>query len=186
VIYEIRTTYYFCEKEAVIKGMIYIDNRQNKISVNEEFESYLIDVINFTLIQEDVNRKVQVSVILVDNIEIRKLNNEFRSIDLITDVLSFPMLEYEDNITFKQCYRNYEFDESFLDGEELVLGDVAISLETAEEQRREYEHSFEREVAYLIVHSILHILGYDHLLKEDKELMREREESILNQLNIKR
>jgi len=170
----------------VIEGMIYIDNRQNKIIVNEEFESFLINVINFALGQEDVRRKVQISVILVDNMEIKKLNNEFRSIDLITDVLSFPMLEYPSNNVFKNYYSDYVFDESFLDGEELVLGDVAISLEKAEEQRREYEHSFEREVAYLTVHSILHILGYDHLSKEDKELMRAREEDILHKLNIKR
>ena len=170
----------------MIEGMIYIDNRQNKIIVNEEFESFLINVINFALGQEDVRRKVQISVILVDNMEIKKLNNEFRSIDLITDVLSFPMLEYPSNNVFKNYYSDYVFDESFLDGEELVLGDVAISLEKAEEQRREYEHSFEREVAYLTVHSILHILGYDHLSKEDKELMRAREEDILHKLNIKR
>ena len=83
-------------------------------------------------------------------------------------------------------YKNYEFSQSDFDGEELVLGDVVLSLERALEQSKEFNHSFEREASYLVVHSILHLLGYDHMEEDDKVIMRKREEEILNKLNITR
>ena len=122
----------------------------------------------------------------VDNNEIREINNETRGIDKLTDVLSFPMLDYPENMVFKNVYKNKKFNEIYLDGEELVLGDMVLSLERAKEQSIEYNHSFEREVCYLVVHSILHLLGYDHMNDEDKAKMRTREEEILGKLNIKR
>ena len=118
--------------------------------------------------------------------EIREINNETRGIDKVTDVLSFPMLDYPENMVFKNVYKNKKFNEIYLDGEELVLGDMVLSLERAKEQSIEYNHSFEREVCYLVVHSILHLLGYDHMNDEDKAKMRTREEEILGKLNIKR
>ena len=96
------------------------------------------------------------------------------------------MLEYEGKKVFKEVYKDYEFSQSDFDGEELVLGDIVLSLEKALEQSREFNHSFEREASYLVVHSILHLLGYDHMEEDEKKNMRAREEEILNKLNITR
>ncbi|MGL4873138.1 MAG: rRNA maturation RNase YbeY [Clostridium sp.] len=166
--------------------MIYLDNRQEKIEVKDKFIEDIKKVILFALQEEEVDRECEVSLVLVDNEEIREINNETRSIDKATDVLSFPMLDYEDKKVFKEVYKGKEFDETYLDGEELVLGDIVLSLERALEQSKEYNHSFERESFYLTVHSVLHLLGYDHMEEEDKKTMRKREEEILNKLNINR
>lgn len=166
--------------------MIYVDNRQNKINVTEEFINKLERVINFALKEEEVNVDCEISMLFVDNNEIKEINNDTRGIDRATDVLSFPMLDYEDKKVFKEIYLNKEFDETFLDGEELVLGDIVLSLERALEQSEEYNHSFEREACYLVVHSVLHLLGYDHMEEDEKKIMRKREEEILGKLNISR
>ena len=96
------------------------------------------------------------------------------------------MLDYEDKKVFKEMYKDKEFNETFMDGEELVLGDIVLSLERALEQSEEYNHSFTREACYLVVHSVLHLLGYDHMEDEDKKVMRKREEEILGKLDITR
>ncbi|MDO5038773.1 rRNA maturation RNase YbeY [Clostridium sp.] len=166
--------------------MIYVDNRQDKINVTEEFINKLERVINFALKEEEVNVDCEISMLFVDNNEIKEINNDTRGIDRATDVLSFPMLDYEDKKVFKEIYLNKEFDETFLDGEELVLGDIVLSLERALEQSEEYNHSFEREACYLVVHSVLHLLGYDHMEEDEKKIMRKREEEILGKLNISR
>ena len=138
--------------------MIYVDNRQEKINADEKLVDLLKNVIEFTLKEEEVDVDCEVSLLFVDNDEIREINNETRGIDRATDVLSFPMLDYEDKKVFKEMYKNYEFSQS----------------------------DFEREASYLVVHSILHLLGYDHMEDEDKLVMRKREEEILNKLNITR
>ena len=96
------------------------------------------------------------------------------------------MLDFEENKVYKDMYLDFDFDETFKDGNEIVLGDMVLSLEKALEQSEEYGHSYEREVSYLVVHSILHLLGYDHMIEEDKKKMRKREEEILNKLDIRR
>lgn len=166
--------------------MIYVDNRQEKIEVDEKLVDLLKNVIEFALKEEEVDVECEVSLLFVDNDEIREINNETRGIDRATDVLSFPMLDYENKKVFKEMYKNYEFSQSDCDGEELVLGDVVLSLEKALEQSKEFNHSSEREASYLVVHSILHLLGYDHMEEDDKVIMRKREEEILNKLNITR
>lgn len=166
--------------------MIYVDNRQDKINVTEDFINNLEKVINFALKEEEVNVDCEISMLFVDNNEIREINNETRGIDRATDVLSFPMLDYDDKKVFKEVYLNKDFDETFLDGEELVLGDIVLSLERTLEQSKEYNHSFEREACYLVVHSVLHLLGYDHMEEDEKKIMRKREEDILLKLNITR
>lgn len=107
----------------------------------------------------------------VDNKEIHELNREYRGVDRVTDVLSFPLLsdDFED-----------------VELEEESLGDIVVSLERALEQSIEYNHSFEREVCFLICHSMFHLLGYDHDTDENTKEMREKEEHILNKLNITR
>lgn len=166
--------------------MIYVDNRQEKIKIDEEFKNKLEEVINFALKEEEVTVKAEISMLFVDNEEIREINNDTRGIDRATDVLSFPMLDYEDKKVFKEMYKDKEFNETFMDGEELVLGDIVLSLERALEQSEEYNHSFTREACYLVVHSVLHLLGYDHMEDEDKKVMRKREEEILGKLDITR
>lgn len=166
--------------------MIYVDNRQDILDVKEEFVDKLKNVIEFALKEEQVNIQCEVSLVLVDNSEIKEINKDTRGIDKETDVLSFPMLEYENKKVFKEMYLDYKFLPSDFDGDELVLGDIVLSLEKAMEQSKEYNHSYEREAAYLVVHSVLHLLGYDHMEDEDKKIMRNREEEILNKLNITR
>jgi probable rRNA maturation factor len=171
----------------VLKGvlsMIFLDNRQTKIIYSNDLEDTLINIIDYTLKEEKVNIDYEVSVIFIDNSEIKKINNEYRNIDKETDVLSFPMLEYPGKSVYKETYDNYIFEDSYLNEGRLVLGDIAISLEKAMEQCEDFGHSFIREVAYLTVHSVLHLLGYDHMLDEDKLKMREKEEEMLERFNI--
>lgn len=164
--------------------MIYIDSHVDNFEHNEDLEELLNEVIDFALVCEGIDFQYEVSVVLVDNKEIREINKEMRNIDKETDVLSFPMLHYPEGKVFKEVYADQEFDDSYFDGDDLVLGDIVLSLEKCKEQSEEFNHSFKRECAYLTVHSVLHLLGYDHMVEEDKIRMRKREEEILNKLNI--
>ena len=166
--------------------MIYVDNRQKKLEVNDDFIEKLTKVIEFSLSEEEVYVPCEISLVFVDNEEIREINNNTRGINRETDVLSFPMLEYENKKVFKEMYKNYKFSQIDFNGDELVLGDIVLSLEKALEQSIEFNHSYEREASYLVVHSVLHLLGYDHMEDEEKRIMRSREEEILNKLSITR
>ena len=119
------------------------------------------------------DKKLYVNVVLTNDENIRNINREHRQIDKPTDVLSFPMYEKE------------ELENLKLENED-ILGDMVISIERVEEQAKEYGHSFERELAYMVVHSFYHLLGYDHIKEEDKMKMRPKEENILQKLNINR
>jgi len=164
--------------------MIFIDNRQDKIEVTEELKTIIETVIEHTLKEEKVEVPCEISIIFIDNEEIRGINKQNRNIDRVTDVLSFPMLNYPKGRVFKEAYFNYEFEPSDLDDGNLVLGDIALSIEKAKEQSIEFGHSFLREAVYLTVHSVLHLLGYDHMEEEEKEIMRKREEEILNKFAL--
>lgn len=164
--------------------LIYIENMQSKVDAPEELEKQIEAVIDFALKEEEINHSYEISVLLVDNEEIKGINKEHRNIDKVTDVLSFPMLDYPKGKVFKEVYKGFSFDKTFLDGDNLVLGDMVLSLEKAREQSEEYGHSFSRELFYLIIHSVLHLLGYDHMTEEEKTIMRLREEQILGKLNI--
>lgn len=166
--------------------MIYVDNRQDKVNINNKEIEELKKIIVFALEEEDVLISTEVSLLFVDNQEIRKINSETRGLDKETDVLSFPMLDYPKDKVYKDSYKDFNFDATYLDGDDLVLGDIVLSLEKALEQSKDYEHSLEREISYLVVHSILHLLGYDHMEEKGKEKMRKREEDILNKLKISR
>lgn len=166
--------------------MIFIDDRQDKMVVDSSFEKIIEEVILTALKEEAVDKACEISVIFVDNDSIKEINKETRNIDRETDVLSFPMLDYPKGKVYKDVYLNYDFDASFFNEGDLVLGDVVLSLEKAKEQSEDFNHSFTRECCYLVVHSILHLLGYDHMEEDEKKIMREREESILGKLNITR
>lgn len=117
---------------------------------------------------ENFAEECEISVSIVDNEEIRQINRQFRNIDKATDVLSFPMLTFQEG---EQAERNE-------DGE-ILLGDIIISLERAREQAAEYGHSLKREIAFLTAHSMLHLLGYDHMTPEEEEEMFRRQKEIL-------
>lgn len=166
--------------------MILFDNEQNIIKVGDNIKSTLTKLLEYALKEECVNIPYEVSILFTDNEYIRKLNCRYRKIDRETDVLSFPMLEYAEGKVYKDMYVNHVFEDEYLDGKKLVLGDIVISIEKAKEQSIQYGHSFLREVCYLAVHSILHLLGYDHIKEDDKVIMRQREEYILSKFDIVR
>jgi len=145
-----------------------IDNRSGvelDASVYEKVEEYII----ITLQQENVLVPCEISFSLVIPEEIQELNAEYRNIDKETDVLSFPMLEFpedEDMLTYET-------------GIPVMLGDIVISTTRAAEQAEAYGHSLEREICYLSVHSVLHLLGYDHMEEDEKRVMRAREKAIM-------
>lgn len=166
--------------------MIFIDNRQEKIDVSDNLTSHLEKVIDFVLREEYVKEKCEISLVFVNNDEIKNINRETRNIDKVTDVLSFPMIDYEKGKVYKDLYLDFNFDPMFFDDGNLVLGDIVISLERSLEQSIEFNHSFFRETSYLVIHSVLHLLGYDHMEEAEKKVMRKREEDILGKLNIPR
>lgn len=131
-------------------------------------------------VQSDIGLAVEIC--FVDADEIRRLNRELRDTDKVTDVLSFPTL---DDILGKALFAKdhpFEIDEEG----NLMIGSIAVCCERAKEQATEYGHSYERELHYLLVHGIMHCLGYDHMVDSDKALMREKEEFILAKMGILR
>ena len=159
---------------------IVITNEQEKIEVTPEIEDVIKKVAAAAAELEECNFDSEISVTLVDNEEIHAINLEHRNIDRPTDVLSFPMLEFDENDEVADC----EFD---MDGELVLLGDIVISMERAAEQAAEYGHSLIREVGFLTAHSMLHLFGYDHVDDpEGERVMREKEEKILESLGITR
>ncbi len=148
---------------------IYFDNHQDKIALTYRHKMLVREAVEATLDYEQYGNPCEVSVTFVDNEEIHTLNKKFRSVDKPTDVLSFPLFDYEG-----------ESEEPPVDEMLGMLGDIVLSLEQAELQAKEYGHSFEREVAFLTVHSMLHLLGYDHETGEEDEAdMRERQSAIV-------
>lgn len=148
------------------------------IEKNEEFEDIINKVLNTCFKEENLlDTNLYISVTLTNPENIRKINKEYRNVDKETDVLSFPMFE-KDEIQAIIESKEYDVDD--------VLGDIIISIERVKEQSKEYGHSFERELAYMVVHGFYHLMGYDHIKEEDKEKMRPKEENILHMLNITR
>ena len=123
-----------------------------------------------------------IELLFVDGEEIRRLNAETRSVDKVTDVLSYPTLDGIKGQALTGAEHPYEIDEEG----NLLLGSIVICCQRAKEQAEEYGHSYERELHYLIVHGIMHCLGYDHMTDEEKSEMREKEEYILGKLGITR
>lgn len=157
---------------------LFTDNNQDKIEVNDKLRSLVKSVVEKTLEYENIDENCEVNVMFTDNDEIRQINNEQRNIDNATDVLSFPMLNAkngEAEVSDADYFEGY-----------LILGDIVISLERAKEQAEEFGHSFFREVGFLTCHSVLHLLGYDHEEDADRQIMREKEEEVLNLLNLTR
>jgi len=163
--------------------MIEIDNRQDVFPVDSQMEELIKSAVDHVLSYEDFIKKAEVYIMLTDNAGIKELNREYRSIDSATDVLSFPMLDFDEGY---EEDGDVEVGIEDIDPEngEVVLGDIVISLERAKEQSEEYGHSLNREVAFLVVHSMLHLLGYDHIQESDRVIMRRKEEEILEGMGL--
>ncbi len=156
------------------KIKVIISNKQKAIKIPTGVRMLVRRCCNAVLLQEEFDGSAEISVTFVDNEEIHKLNKQYRNIDRETDVLSFPLGE------------NGEYDINHDTGAKM-LGDVVISLPKAVEQADMYGHSLQREIAFLTVHSVLHLLGYDHEGGGIEAVhMREKEESVLTQLGLKR
>lgn len=154
--------------------MIYFTNEQDKLPVTYKLKMLMRTAVDATLDHEQYNNDCEVSLTFTDNQGIRALNRTYRNIDHPTDVLSFPLTDYSG-----------ESDEPVADEPVVSLGDIVISLEKAQEQADTYGHSFEREVAFLCVHSMLHLLGYDHEAGgADEADMRARQHKIMDEMGL--
>lgn len=153
--------------------IVYVDIKEKK-----EYEEIIRKVLERCFEEEQMEKsKLYITITLTTPKMIQKINKEYRNIDKATDVLSFPMFEKED------LERKIE-EKDFL--HEDILGDIIISIQKVKEQATEYNHSFERELSYMIVHGFYHLMGYDHIKQDDKKQMRIKEENILDKLKITR
>lgn len=153
---------------------VLIDNRTEELlaaELEDAIRKAAAEALNYEAFDEDC----EISVSIVDNEEIRQINKQFRNIDRATDVLSFPMLTFVEG-------EEAEVNEN----DEIILGDIIISLERAREQAAEYGHSLKREIAFLTAHSMLHLLGYDHMEPEEEAEMFRRQKEILLQAGFPR
>ena len=155
-------------------------NQQDKHTLTKELRELIRAAADATLRHMEFRRDVEISVMLTDNEGIRALNALHRNIDRATDVLSFPMFESGRDGEIIEDYA--EFNEMG----DLCLGDIVLSLERAAEQAEEYGHSFAREVGFLTVHSMLHLLGYDHMTPEDEAEMFGCQTEILEEMGLTR
>ena len=157
------------------KLMIYFMNSQDERTLTYSLKLLVRRAAEATLAYESFCNDCNLSVTFTDNEGIRRINAEYRKIDSPTDVLSFPLVDFEGG------------EEPPTDEPQVALGDIVLSLERAEEQAEEFGHSFEREVAFLTVHSMLHLLGYDHVNSEEEdEEMRRRQREILSRMGLSR
>lgn len=151
------------------------------IDEEKEYIKLIENVVNACFKEEKLeNTNMYLNIILTDPENIRQTNKKYREIDNPTDVLSFPMFEKDEiqEIIKKSQKEKIKINE--------VLGDIMVSIPRVKQQAAEYGHSTTRELAYMIVHGFYHIMGYDHMNEEEKKVMREKEENILNKLDIKR
>lgn len=148
---------------------IYFENEQ---VVSEDLLALMEESARLCLEKEGIPKEnCEFSVSFVDREEIKELNSTYRGVDKVTDVLSFPQFEDFNELSEDQI---------------ICLGDIVICEDKAKEQAEEFGHSYEREIIYLFTHSVLHLLGYDHMDEEEKAEMRQREEEVMTELKLKR
>lgn len=148
---------------------IYFENEQ---VVSEDLLALMEESARLCLEKEGIpEENCEFSVSFADREEIKELNSTYRGVDKVTDVLSFPQFENFNELPENQI---------------ICLGDIVICEDRAKEQAEEFGHSYEREIIYLFTHSVLHLLGYDHMDEEEKAEMREREEEVMTELKLKR
>lgn len=144
---------------------------------DSEYTDLIERVIRQAFLEENIdNINLYINIILTNPENIRNINKEYRNIDKETDVLSFPMFEKEEIEKIQKVGNAIQEP----------LGDIIISIQRVEEQAKEYGHSFERELSYMLIHGFYHLMGYDHMNDEEQSQMREKEEKVLNKLQITR
>ena len=152
---------------------IWLENRQDKVLLTEDVEALIHTVLNETARRHDLTELAEVSLTLVDDEQIHEINREYRDVDRPTDVISFALEEGE--------------EPAVIGGPaEMLLGEIVISMETARRQAEEYGHTLAREVAFLALHGMLHLLGYDHMTAADEKRMFDKQTEILTALGVTR
>ena len=171
-------------KKSALKGpektRIFIENEQDNIVFDERLVKLIENTVLTCLKNENINVGCLVDIYISDDASIRKINRQFRNIDSATDVLSFPIVNMKDGIVLSSD-GDYDPEEGLL-----LLGDIIISLETAQKQAEQYEHTLDRELSFLVSHGVFHLLGYDHILKDEEAVMLEKQEEALEKLGLKR
>ncbi|MFB0918134.1 MAG: rRNA maturation RNase YbeY [Clostridiaceae bacterium] len=167
--------------------MLNLENIQDSVILDDRTLMKIEEALDFVTTEEGVEYEPEVSVYFVDDEKIMEYNRMYREIDSSTDVLSFPALSYPEGNPFSVTYAE---DENLMDymfnEDKLMLGDVVISGDHIKSQALEYGHSEYRETIFLFVHSLLHLLGYDHMIAEDKRIMNEKEDYYMNMLGVDR
>lgn len=151
---------------------------ETEIKLNVDYKAIADDIIPAALDYENCPYEAEVNLILTDNEAIQEINRDYREIDAPTDVLSFPMVDFERESDFDHVEEHVE-DYFNPETGELILGDIIISVEKVMEQAEKYGHSKERELAFLIAHSMLHLCGYDHMVDGEREVMERKQREIL-------
>ena len=159
------------------------------MTVNIEYETDKKLELDYEDIINKVIDEVEVNVTLTDNESIHKINNEFRQVDSATDVLSFPMIDYETPSDFDSLEEEFDTNtEDYFnpDTGELMLGDIVVSVEKVLEQAEKYGHTPTRELAFLVAHSMMHLFGYDHMTEDESRVMEAKQREVLDNLGITR
>ena len=160
--------------------------KETELDLSLDYKKIIDEIVNEALDYINCPYEIELNVILSDNEGIQQVNLEQREIDAPTDVLSFPMLEYEKTGDFSFLEREEEIYNFNADTGELMLGDIMISLEKVREQAKEYNHSESRELAFLVAHSMLHLFGFDHMEEKERIEMERMQEEILRNKNYRR
>lgn len=153
---------------------ITIEKTNEAEAVASEIDQIIDKAIEGVIKHFCIDRPLEISVLFTDAVGIKQINKDYRNVDSVTDVLSFPQFEYDVPGVF-----DVEFEQG-----SIPLGDIVLNLEKIYSQAEEFGHSREHEAGYLTIHSMLHLLGYDHMTDEDKKIMRDKEKIILSELGI--
>lgn len=158
---------------------------ETELNIGIDYEQIAEEVIQAALDYVHCPYECQVNILLTDNVSIQMMNQQMRGIDAPTDVLSFPAIDFSDAGDFSIVEEEVT---SYFDAEsgELLIGDIMISLNKVSEQAEQYNHSIKREYAFLLAHSMLHLSGYDHMLEEERILMEQMQEEILQSIGYTR
>lgn len=163
---------------------IHIEYEARK-TLDFDYKEIIHRVVLGCLEYEECPYEAEISILLTDDDEIKEINNQFRGLDAPTDVLSFPSIEYDTAGDFSVLE---DAGDEYFNPEtgDLLLGDIVISVDRAISQAQEYGHSIIREVAFLLAHSMFHLMGYDHMTDEERIIMEEKQKAVLDQLMIHR
>ena len=164
--------------------MTLLVEEETEVTFPFDYKKLAEDVIDASLEHENFPYEVEISLTFMDKDGIQEANREFREIDRPTDVLSFPMLDFPAAGDFSELEHMNDITNPETD--EVVLGDIVLCVPKIYEQAEEYGHSFKRELSFLAVHGFLHLLGYDHMTKEDEEVMFSKQEEVLSRYGIER